>query len=256
MARDRKRVCLLTGASGRLGTAFCRAQAHRYDIAAVYRTRPPEVPTQHQTFFDPIDPSASVAENQHPVFAIQSDLTATGELGRVVDLVLARFGRIDLLVNAAVRSVWAPILGTRKLLDSLDAQFLLNAMIPLKLSVEVVDRFWRHRDLENLRNNCNVVNVSSTAGLYVYTGHGQSAYGASKAALNHLTCHTAAEFRQIGIRVNAVAPDSFPSRVATEAVVAAIVRLDEGNRNGQILAFDENGEQWISPISEAAEKPD
>ena len=153
---------------------------------------------------------------------------------------------MDLLVNAAAHSVWGPILGSRELLDSIERQILVNAVIPLRLAAELAERFWKHRDRENREAGRNVVNVSSTAGLFVYPNLGQGAYGASKAALNHLTCHAASEFRSIGIRVNAVAPNSFPGIVTTESVVDAIVRLDEGTETGKILVLDSDGEQWLS----------
>jgi hypothetical protein len=45
----------------------------------------------------------------------------------------------------------------------------------------------------------------------------------------------ALEFAAFGVRVNALAPDSFPSRVATEDVVAGVVALDRGIDNGAIV---------------------
>ncbi len=53
--------------------------------------------------------------------------------------------------------------------------------------------------------------MSSTAGLYVYHGLNQAAYGTSKAALNFLTIHLASEFRLLNVRVNATAPNTFRS---------------------------------------------
>jgi NAD(P)-dependent dehydrogenase (short-subunit alcohol dehydrogenase family) len=251
MARSPKRVCLLTGAGGRLGSALCRALAPRYEVAAVYRSAPPPCPSQEQSFVDPLDPLGRPAENGHPLFAVRADLADHGAAGRVVELTLARFGRVDLLVNAAADSFWGPILGSRGLLDGLERQFLVNAVVPLRLAAEVAEKFWKHRDRENRALRRNVVNVSSTAGLFVYPGLGQSGYAASKAALNHLSCHAAAEFRAIGVRVNAVAPNSFPSIVPTESVVDAVVRLDGGSETGKVVVLDADGEQWLSAEPDA-----
>jgi len=233
-----KRVCLLTGAGGTLGNAFCRLYADKYEISAVYRRRLPEVPTQHQRFVDPIDPVAHLPENDHPVYAVQADLAGDDDLARVVEAVLARFGRVDVLVNAAVHYGLAPILDGGRLLESLDSQLRINVMAPLKLAAMVARDFWRGREEENIEMNRNVINVSSTSGLKVYPGSGQSVYGASKAALNHLTRHMAVEFDAIGVRVNAAAPDGFPRVVATEQVAEAIVRLDEGDMTGKIVVVD------------------
>jgi NAD(P)-dependent dehydrogenase (short-subunit alcohol dehydrogenase family) len=241
-------VCLLTGASGTLGSAFSRMLADQYDIAAVYRTRLPEVPSQHLRFIDPLSPVVELAENQHPVFAIQADLTEDRELRRVVDLVLARFGRVDLLINAAVQSVWAPI-ESDLLLESLRLQFDVNVMVPLKLSALVLRCFWRARERENVEMNRNIVNVSSVAGLRVFPHLGQSVYSASKAALNQLTLHMAGEFRPYGLRVNAVAPNSFPRIIRTESAVETIRRLDQGRMTGKVLVVDATAQGRTSPQS-------
>jgi glycerate kinase len=44
------------------------------------------------------------------------------------------------------------------------------------------------------------------------------------------------------VRVNAVAPDSFPERISTESVCDAIVRLDQGAMNGAISLQEMPGE--------------
>ena len=91
--------------------------------------------------------------------------------------------------------------------------------------------------------NRNIVNVSSTSGAYVFAGQG--GYSASKAALNMLTCHMADEFAAIGIRVNAVAPDTFPQRVSTESVCDAIARVDQQPISGRLLLLEAEGERVI-----------
>jgi NAD(P)-dependent dehydrogenase (short-subunit alcohol dehydrogenase family) len=245
---DRK-VCLLTGASGALGSAFCRLYRDRYQIAAVFRTRTPQPPSQLSRWIDPLDPLRTLSENANQVFAIQADLTDDGEVQRIAELTLARFGRVDLLVNAAVHSIWAPIVGSAVLRESVERQFQVNALVPLRLATELAETFWRDRDQENRVIGRNVVNVSSIAGIYVYPGQGQSVYSASKAALNNLTCHLASEFAAFGVRVNATAPDSFPSLVSTERVAESIVRLDEGEMNGQILVLTAEEERVIDGVS-------
>ena len=174
-----------------------------------------------------------------PVFTIQADLTLAADVDRVVEVALARFGRVDLLVNAAGCSVWAPIVESEALLASMRRQFETNVEAPLRLAAAVATACWRDRRAENLTANRNVVNVSSIAGEQVYPGQGQSVYAASKAALNMLTRHMASEFETFGVRVNATAPNSFPDRVPTGAVVDAIVALDRGDMTGTIATLDE-----------------
>jgi NAD(P)-dependent dehydrogenase (short-subunit alcohol dehydrogenase family) len=240
-ARTQKRVCLLTGASGTLGTAFCRAHAADYEIAAVYRARHPEVASTVQRYIDPLTPGSELPENRHPVFAIRADLGKPGERERVVELALARFDTIDLVVNAAVCSLWANM-DSDTLANSVEAQFKLNVEAPFALSNLIARHYWRKLSDENARSNRNVVNISSLAALRVYPRLGQSVYAASKAALNQLTLHMAEEYRAFGVRVNAVAPNSFPSIVAVEDVVQTIRQLDLGDMNGKILVIDDDGE--------------
>ena len=96
-----RRVCLITGAGGTLGSAFCRSQAPAYHIVAVCRRRSPDAVSQYEQFVDPLEPDAPVPDNAHPVFTVFADLEEPGEPERVADLALARFGRVDLLVNNA-----------------------------------------------------------------------------------------------------------------------------------------------------------
>ena len=234
-----KRVCLFTGSSGTLGRAFCRLHADKYHIAAVYRRSPPDVPSQRQWFVDPLEPAVVLPENANPVFAIQADLTDDRALERVVELALARFDRIDLLVHAAAYYLWSAITDTEKYLESIGPQLDLNVTVPLKLTALVVREFWRDRAGENREHNRNVINLSSVSGLAVYIGLGQSIYSASKSALNVLSCHLSHELRPVGVRVNAIAPTSFPLLIPTESVCESILRLDNGGMTGSVVVLDQ-----------------
>jgi NAD(P)-dependent dehydrogenase (short-subunit alcohol dehydrogenase family) len=247
---QQRRVCLLTGASGQLGTYFCRHFVDRYDIVAVYRRNRPAFAARDARYFDPMDPCLEVEGNQGEIFLIQADLTDERECNRVVELALARYDRIDLLVNGAVASVWSSMINSDYLRRSGYNQFVTNVLVPLNLSISVARQFWQGRDVENRANNRNVVNVSSIAGLRIYAGSGQSLYAASKAALNHLTGHMANEFAPLGVRVNATAANSFPSIVPTSRAAEAIVRLDSGAENSVIVVVDgeEDTDIQLSPF--------
>jgi NAD(P)-dependent dehydrogenase (short-subunit alcohol dehydrogenase family) len=245
MAAVARRVCLFTGAGGRLGSAFCRLYASRYQIAAVCRNRVPDLPTQQQCFTDPLNPAARLPENEHPLFAVRADLASDRELDRVVELVLARFGRIDVVVNAARVPAFGHTVDSTRLLDTLEAQFNVNALVPLKLAVRIAREFWRNRDLENRQEGRNVINVSSVAALRLTPGRGHSAYGAAKAALNLLTLHMAHEFQDFGVRVNACAPDSFPAIVSVESVAECLWKLDQSRVTGKIVVIGKGGERIL-----------
>ncbi len=229
------RVCLLTGAGGGLGTALCTEMDRRYLISAVCRTKLPRVDSQEVVFIDPL----SQEPKQVPkTFVIKADLEDESQILRVVELTMARFGRIDLLINNAGQYITAPLVTGQTLLEDASSIMEINALAPLRLAVTVARMFWKEKREENLRLSRNIVNVSSTAALKLYENQGQSLYAASKAALNTLTIHMAHEFSKFGVRVNAVAPNSFPGIVPTARVVQEILKLDAGTMSGEIVKID------------------
>ena len=247
-AVDDRPVCLLTGASGTLGEAFCRGYAEQFRIVGVHRSRVLSVDNQDSWTVDPLAASGPLAETDRlgrGVFAIRADLAEPEAVDRVVELALARFGRIDSVVNAAGMALWGPVLTSPHVVDRAAEQFAVNTLVPLRLVQAVVQRFWRDRAGENRASNRCVVNVSSAAGLWVYQGRGQSVYSASKSALNTLSMHLADELRPIGIRVNVLAPDSFPDPVPVLAVIEALSELISGDATGQIVLVDQAGAQPV-----------
>lgn len=249
-----KRVCLLTGASGRLGTLFCRMHARTYDIVAVHRRRPLQVASQDQAYVDPLDPERTLPENAHPVFAIQANLTVEQEVRHVVERAMQRFGTVDLLVNAAVHSVWGSVLEGGAVLESARSQLATNVYAPLLLSALLARSCWMDDVAENRRRDRHIVNVSSLAGVQVFPGWGQGVYSASKAALNFLTWHMADEFLKISVRVNGIAPDAFPRKIATERVVDRIVDLDRGTRTGMVVAMRPGGDSVLRAPGSSTEQ--
>ena len=229
-----KRVCVITGAAGRLASAFYRRWASQYHMVALYHEKPPNYASQMVEVFDPLNPRGFHGENEAPAFALRCDLRNEKECERALELSVARFGEIDLLVNCAVVSRWGSLLDNADVLSSAAEQFHVNTIGPLRLSVLLMRSCWRSDVKANRARNRNIINLSSSAGLHVIPGRGQGIYSASKAALNMATLHMANEFASYGVRVNALAPDSFPSRQSTESVADAIQSIDVGTETGQI----------------------
>lgn len=225
-----------------MGTAFCQAYGAEYDIVAVCRSRAPAVPSQYESYVDPLDPGTDVPENAGRVHVLYADLEQPGQIERVVEVALARFDKIDLLVNNAAYTRLHPagLVDGAGVMADFDRHFAVNVGIPIRLAARVATEFWQHRAEDNAAANRNVVNVSSLSGSRVYAG-GQAVYAASKAALNHLTRHLGAEFATFGVRANSLAPNNFPGVVDTAEVVAAIVRLDHESVTGRILAVGADG---------------
>src|SRR5947209_14314020 len=98
---DIKRVCLLTGASGPLGTAFIERYADRYQIIAVHNRNAIQFATQEQVFVDPLFPSLGIPANNNAVYSVRVDISKQDEIEHLIREVIARFERIDDLINGA-----------------------------------------------------------------------------------------------------------------------------------------------------------
>jgi NAD(P)-dependent dehydrogenase (short-subunit alcohol dehydrogenase family) len=243
MARAMQRpVVLLSGASGTLGTAVIRRLAADYDIAAVRWRHPLADGSDREEYVDPLDPERSPAT---PLpFEIISNLMEPGEITRVVELALAKFGRIDALVNAVGLPRRGSLIRSRTL-EFAGRAFQLNALLPVQLAGAVSDAFWRFDEAGNAAANRSVVNVSALASIDTDAGADEGVTAASKAALNMLTVHLARDIEHLKVRANAVAPAAFPGRVATERVADAVADLLSGKENGRILAMWSDSDELI-----------
>jgi len=178
-------VAIVTGASRGLGLEVARAYAAR-GAKLVIAARGRET----------LESAAAELSRNTDVVAIALDVSEAAE--RLVAAGLDRFGRIDVLVNNASELGPSPM----PALESYDWQDLervlrVNVLAPLLLAQLVLPGM-------EMRGEGVIINVSSDAGVEAYPGWG--GYGASKAALEHLTRTLAAEIPDTGIRVYAVDP--------------------------------------------------
>lgn len=142
------------------------------------------------------------------------DLGQAAQCRRLVGEVLARHGRIDILVNnAAVTG--PPAVGA--FLDVTDEH--LDRLVDVNLKAAFRCGQEAARDMST-RGSGVIVNVSSV-GAYA-AQHQASAYVASKAGLNGLTRGMAFELAPLGIRVVGVAPGDID--VSTGSADPAVVR--------------------------------
>jgi NAD(P)-dependent dehydrogenase (short-subunit alcohol dehydrogenase family) len=115
---------------------------------------------------------------------------------------------IDILVNNAAIGVVAPAAAFP--LDGFRAMIATNLEAPYYLVAELAPVMAQ-------RGRGAIVSISSMAGQFALPG--MSVYGATKAALLHLTKSWAAEFGPQGVRVNAVIPG--PTRTPGSAQLGA-----------------------------------
>jgi gluconate 5-dehydrogenase len=148
------------------------------------------------------------------------DVAKPDEVQAVVDETVTKFGSVDILVNNAGVSWGAmpeemPLEQWQKVIDvNLTGCFLF---------AQVAGR-------EMLKNNSgSIINIASIAGLTSSAnGPFYAGYVASKAGLIGLTRELAASWGRRGIRVNAIAPGFFHSRLA-DAVIDIYERSIQEN---------------------------
>jgi len=147
---------------------------------------------------------------------IAADVADKDAVTAIVGRAAALVGTIDLLVNNA--STLGPV-PLRLLLDT-DCEDLERA-----LQVNLVGPFRLAKALAGpmvLRGRGAIVNISSDAAVEAYPRWG--AYGASKAALDHLGRIWAAELEGTGVRVWMVDPGEMNTRMHADALPDADVR--------------------------------
>lgn len=124
---------------------------------------------------------------------IEADICAAGGPQLVVEEVLRRFNKLDVLVHSA--GVFLPALFADTTDEILDAQMDTNLRAPFRLTRAAAP---------HLRSGSSVIFVSSMSG---HVGSPEcTAYCASKGAVELLVKALATEMAPRGVRVNAVAP--------------------------------------------------
>jgi NAD(P)-dependent dehydrogenase (short-subunit alcohol dehydrogenase family) len=244
-------VCLVTGSSGKLGSALCRALTQTHQIAAVYRKKLPQFPSQLRSLID-IDGSSESGESASVPFCVQGDLTCREDVRRIVEVVLARFGQIDVLINSAADTRYhGSLLELSFDSTKVEQQLITNCIAPIRLASAIFQELWKdERDANREFNRC-VINVSSISGLHVYPSIGQAFYSASKTALNFLTLHLSCELADYSVRANSICPSRFPDSVPTDKVVSRVRDLIESHLTGQVVEVTSDSETTGSRMAGA-----
>lgn len=127
-----------------------------------------------------------------------ADVSDSDSLQRLADATIAKFGKVDILVNAAGRTV------RRATLDVSDEEW--NAIMDTNLTgmLRACRVFGRHM-IE--RRYGRIINIGSLTSLVALQE--VAAYGASKAGVAALTKSLAVEWGRYGVCVNAILPGVF-----------------------------------------------
>jgi NAD(P)-dependent dehydrogenase (short-subunit alcohol dehydrogenase family) len=199
------RVAIVTGAGSGIGEATALLLAEQgLDVALVGRRR------------ERLDAlAAEIAGAGGRAFVVPADLAEARAPGAVVDAVVDARGQIDVVVNNAATMMVEPFESVS--LEDFDRHVAVNVRAPY---------FLVQAALPALRSSSApvVVNVSSAAAAMFRRG--QTLYGLTKAALEHMTMNLAAELAPDRIRVACVRPGPVATEIHT-AVADPEARLRE-----------------------------
>ena len=137
-------------------------------------------------------------------------IAIAGDVSEVAEEIAAQAGRVDVLVNNAseLGPLPMPQLDAYPW-DALLRVFKVNAVAPLHLTQLVLPQM-------KARGEGLIVNISSDAATNAYPGWG--GYGASKAALEHISRTLAAELDGTGVRVEVVDPGEMATQMHRDAI--------------------------------------
>ena len=193
-------VALVTGASSGIGEAVARALAGQgASVALVARRK------------DRLDKLASDLERQgHNALAIQADITLRSEALDAVRGAIARFGRVDTLINNAGVMFVDPV--EHALPEEWDHMVAVNVSGLLHLARAALPHL-----LETAANGprrvADMVNVSSVAG--IKTGAGVSVYSLTKYGVGAFTESLRQEVAARHVRVSVIEPGSANTELRT-----------------------------------------
>ena len=142
--------------------------------------------------------------------AMRCDVSNPDQVQAVVEATVERFGKVDILVNNAGVS-WGERPETMTL-----AQW--QKVVDVNLTGAFICSQAVGRDMLK-RQYGRIINIASIAGLQGnVNGPYYAGYAASKAGLMGLTRELATSWGRHGIRVNAIAPGFFPSRMSDSSI--------------------------------------
>lgn len=204
------KVALVTGGGTGIGKA----------ITLEYAREGANVAVSSRNIKNLEDVCKEIKEMGRSSLAVAADVCIKAQVDSMVNDVIDKFGRIDILVNNSGTSRMMPIIEFKE--EDWDIVIDTN-MKGVFLCTQAVAKHMVKRKYGK------IINISSTSALGAIV-NGQAAYTSSKFGVNGFTKACALEFGPYGINVNAIAP----GRILTSLVYSS--RTDE-----QVKEFIEVG---------------
>ncbi len=194
-------VAIVTGCSSGLGVQMAKALANQgANIVVVARRK---------NLIEEVAAEISASFGVETL-AVPCDITDTDAVNAMVDEVLAKFGRIDVLINNAGTGAVGPAE------DISDDQFDHEMQIDLFGSFKVARAVAKKAMIPAKYGR--VINIASMYGLVGNKIAGSAPYHAAKGGVVNLTRALAAEWGKYGITVNSICPGYFYTPLTTETL--------------------------------------
>ena len=182
------KVVIVTGGSSGLGARMVRVLAqHGANVVSISRSHASE----------------NFCPSGGAVVELIADVTKPAEISAAFDEAEQRFGPVTVLFNSAGIAIKARALETTS--DMLAQTFAVNVHGAFFTAQEAARRMIAHKI------SGSIINISSILGETPQIG--AAAYAMSKASVSQMTRALALEWAAKHIRVNAIAPGWFPSRI-------------------------------------------
>lgn len=197
--RLKDKIAIITGSATGIG----------YAVAEGYLKEGAKVVVCGLTIEDATNATNKLLEkySNDNILTIKVDVTSTEEIIEMVKKTIEKWGRIDILVNNA------GIVQTKSIMEMTDDDYEIvmnvNATGTFRCTREVAKEMVK-------TGGGSIINTSSMVG--IYGGTYQTAYTASKYAINGITETCAKELGSYNIRVNAIAPGVIETNMVKESV--------------------------------------
>jgi gluconate 5-dehydrogenase len=218
------RVAIVTGCSGGLGVQMAKALANQGAIIVPIARRQQK-----------IEEVAAEIHEQFGVetFPVRCDITDTKMVEEVVDKVLEKYGRIDILINNAGTGAVAPAE------DITDDQFSGEMNVDLFGTFKVARAAAKKAMIP--AGYGRIINIASMYGLVGNKVAGSAPYHAAKGGVVNLTRALAAEWGKYGITVNSICPGFFYTELTTATLDSDFFQ-DVAKRSIPLGRYGKSGE--------------
>lgn len=192
-----RRVAVVTGANRGIGHEIARQLAAGGHLVAVAA----------RVLADAEEAAGAIG---HDALPVQLDVTDPASVTAAIDAIIARTGRLDVVVNNAGGHYDDGVRMSAVGDDDLRDAFEINTIGPLRVIRAALP--WLQA-----AGSGRIVNVSSRSGTFAATWGTAPAYGVSKAALNMVTFQLAKDLECTGVLVNACCPGWVRTRMGGES---------------------------------------